>query len=218
MSGSGPPVILGTATAEVSAGALSKVTIAVSEVEPVVLASLQGRVFVPPAWEDDSPRFMLKQLSAPKQGSKVRRRLSGRDMRPVEGSAGAYEFTVEGLETGQYSLTDGKRNFTETLELPPEGLSDFEFHVPAPVEVTLSVVDRATGEDVPGIESIAWSPRRPEGVTGFSSALVERDPTTNQFLLRVPDCDFSARVSNHDYVSEEVEFTPVDGGELVLKV
>ena len=212
------PLVLVSQVVTVEAGVESKLTLEVEPMEPVVTATLGGQVYVPVRWEITSPRLSLELLSKSKTGGAIKREVRSGELEPVKGRPGLFDLQVDGLETGRYSITMEPLHYAKVFELPPEGLAGFAFEIPPPIDIVAVVEDASTGEDVPGVQGLFWSPSILDGMRSWGSSMAERDPRTGEFPMRVPACKITVHAQGQSYIRDLQSFTPQEGEKIVVQL
>jgi hypothetical protein len=204
-------------TVRVDPGLVSELTLDVQPPAMVDRATLEGSLFVPEEWAIDNPKLELRLLSASGADDRRRRMITRRELSPIEGQPGWHRFEVIGLVTGSYSITLGSLNYTQTFELTQQGLTGLEVRLPPPLDFTVVLEGELTGEDVPGIQAVFWSPKPPPGVFARGRRGASRDPATGEFRIRAPEGEIEL-FAGHPYPGSERIVTPGRGEKIILKV
>lgn len=205
------------ATVRVDPGLVSELTLDVLTPAMVDRATLEGSLHVPEEWAIDNPRLELRLLSASDADDRRQRMITRRELSPVEGQPGWHRFAVMGLVTGSYSITLKELNYTQAFELTQQGLTGLQVMLPPPLEFTVVLEDELTGEDVPSVRTVFWSPKPPPGVHSRSRSGASRDPATGEFLIRAPKGEIEL-FAGHPRPGDGLIVTPRRGERVVLKV
>ena len=210
-------VILAQERVLVKAGVQSELSLDVQSQAPVAQASLTGRLYLPEQWAIDSPRLNINRISKSKSGNDGDHQLQGNDLVHDEARIGWFDFQLDGLEVGTYSIVLATLNVAQVFELPPEGVPGLVMEVPPPLDITVALEDAETGKDLPDVQTLFWSPVRPVGMRSWSSTAAARNPETGDFSIRVPATDISVRAGGASRRASEL-ITPRAGERFVIKV
>ncbi len=136
----------------------------------------------------------------------------------MPGQPGKFAFNFPDMSIGEYELKLRNMAYIEHVQLPPEGLSNFVMAVPPPINVTVRVEDVETGQDIPSVTEVVWTPNRPDGSLRLGGVPVERDAITGSFQLRITDCELTLWAKAPDYSQEMRSFRPTSGQVAVLRL
>lgn len=155
-----PAGVLANAKFRVVAGQRTTVEVQVEPPQEIVRAGLSGVALVPPALRAVATGRVLA-ISQP--GNRIGEQAERQSLEcsweaaPADDTTPAVlRFEAKDLAVGTYALAVEGTGFSQTIELPPEGLHGLRLELGAPCEVVLDVVDAATGERIPQA-SVNWS-------------------------------------------------------------
>jgi len=197
---------LGEALADIQAGGHQLVMVEVEQASTVVRAPMTGVVNVPQEWGIGDSRVFAELHGPTPVLDNARNSLSLDRLLVVDGSDGSRLFDFGKLPTGRYTvgvLGMGLSRFGEhsiSVDLGPEGVTDIYLEVPPPAPVTVSMVDRATREDIQG--AIVWWNRTP-GRPAARKAQVQREVNIGCFEFLAPVGEIIVRGHFEGY-------TPID--------
>lgn len=178
-------VVLAEGTVEIIPGAWARIKLALDSAPRAAMAPLKGILVVPEAWGFDHFHLAVELLDAPLEGNPDRQTFSQDDLEPLAGWEDAFSWDAGLVQAGRYELNVDPPEYSISVEVPPEGLTDVRIEVPPPEEVIVRIIDASTGEDA-AIDSLHWHPKRPEWVSGGGVKTVDKDPKTGRFAFQAP--------------------------------
>lgn len=202
------PMVLGSTRVEILAGSRGTATLVVEAAPKAEAATVSGVLTVPAAWREDRPTLAMELLDSVLPGFETRHRLRTGDLQSL--ANGSWSFHFSDVQPGWYELELSDPLYSISFEVPPAGLRDVRFEVPAPALVVVRVVDRQTGEPAE-VESLAWHPRRPPRVSGGSLESARSvGPGEFQFRAPVGDLGLSAHGGGYGWRFASMTVQPGD--------
>jgi hypothetical protein len=142
------PLVLGERAVELRAGELAQVDLVLEAPPSLVTARGAGTVFVPQAWHAKDVRVTLELVDTPLGGLPRHQELLT-IARPSEREGyDTFGWSKEGLQAGRYRIGTRVPAFRIEAELPPLGRDDLDLVLPPPVELSIHVLDGASGSPV----------------------------------------------------------------------
>lgn len=128
-------------------------------------------------------------------------------------------FAGEGVAVGAYALCVEGTGFSESIELPPEGLHGLRLELGAPCEVLLDIVDAASGERVPNAH-LHWCVNASAGSSGMAEWIRAERGADALFRAQVPAGRLHWLVAAEGYGEPEESGAHVAGGhrEITLRL
>ncbi len=155
-------------TARVSADGEAQVTLNWIPETPANYAPLAGTMVLPEEWQLTNFTLTAQPQNASEQAASMPYSLHSSEMEKIAGNT--YAFKFKPLQIGKYRLELPALKYATTLELTDEGLVDFEFKIPPPVEILVTVLDELTGERAE-VRQVQWSCATVEGLALFPPIL-----------------------------------------------
>ncbi|MEM6568267.1 MAG: hypothetical protein AAF957_07640 [Planctomycetota bacterium] len=209
-------IVLASGTVDLVAGETARITLTANEAKDAASASASGVLVLPPAWGIDRPRVSFRLLGPEREGPPRRALVLPEDLRLVDGTDDTYAFEVGPLQTGRYSMMLGELWFAAAFDLGPEGRDDLRIEVPPPVDVQVSVLDVETGR-VADVSRVTWMPAPPEGTSSGRLHVVEREPGSDRFHLRVPEGSIQLWVNDPTHSRVLETFAVREGTQLTVE-
>ncbi len=175
------PVVLGSASAEILAGGLTRVTIEVAAPAKVATAHLKCTLVVDPAWGEVAPAVTVESIGTPPDGRRISRHFSSEKLKPVPGAVNTWTFYVGRVPQGSYEFEIDEPFWllSRAVDAATDGV---RLEVPGPAVAEIRAVDK-DGVELAEVTALHWNPVRSGG--GFSRAAT-RDPASGRFEIRAP--------------------------------
>lgn len=178
-------VVLGEGTVEIIPAGWSQITLTLESAPKADMAPLKGILVVPQAWGFDHFHLAIELLDTPLEGNPDKQTFSRDDLEPLADWEDAFSWDAGLVQAGRYELNVDPPEYSISIKVPPEGLTDVRIEVPPPEEVIVRIIDASTGENA-AIDRLNWHPKRPEWVSGGGVNSVEKDPQTGCFVFQAP--------------------------------
>lgn len=178
------PLTIDGALAEVRAGARTVVELDGSDFEAPELATVSGRLVVPPQWGLTSYDLYFDIVGTATPDGRSSRHLAHHDMPVLDAELGSRSFKIEDLPVGGWEVRFNPLGTTSAFTLPVGGLRDLLIEVPLPADVTVHFKDSDTGDAIPNA-NVCWVPNR-EGLKS-SGVLNQAGPQSDgSYRFRAP--------------------------------
>jgi hypothetical protein len=147
----------------------------------------------------------LQLLDTPLEGAQRRFLLFPPRVDSPRPGFAAFRWSQDGLQVGRYVLGIQEPPFSLNLEVPPGGREDLDVVVPAPVELTVWVVDAATGEEVV-TDQLQWFQHlsieeMDAGRMVFANAPPRRGPSGHGYVIVAPAVEIDLALTHWGYQS-----------------
>lgn len=195
-------VVLGTGYVEIIAERRSRLTLWLEPPPRVETAPLKGILLVPQGWTPEiyGPFFDLtiRLEDIPLEGNPDWTTVNQKDIKPLMGRKDAFSWDAGMVQTGRYELDVGPFDYSISLTVPPEGLTDVLIEIPPLQKVSLRVIDTSTGTDAE-IRTIGWRPKTSPLDDGGSISSVEKNYENKLFEFMAPLGEIIVSISPDDY-------------------
>jgi hypothetical protein len=179
------PVVLGSAEAELAAGATTAVTIALDPMPSPERAEASGWILVPTAWELDRMRAHLEPLGPSLDSETGWFDIACDRVPSPRAGYTAFRWSRPGLPLGRYELSLFEPPGSMVFDVVPGGVRDVLFVLPQPVELLVRLVEAGTAVDI-RTDDLRWHPRMPDEVKGWALQGMEFDAETGLYRSLAP--------------------------------
>lgn len=195
-------IVLGTSEVEIIAGRRSRLTLWLEPAPRVETAPLKGILIVP---QECTPEIYgsffsltIRLEDTPLEGNPDWITIRQKDFKPLMGRKDAFSWDAGMVQTGRYELDFGPFDYSISLTVPPEGLTDVLIEIPPFQKVSLRVIDASTGTDAE-IRTIGWRPKTSPLDDGGSISRVEKNYENRLFEFMAPLGEITVSISPDDY-------------------
>jgi hypothetical protein len=207
-----PAGVLAKTKFRVVAGQRATVDIHVEPPPEVVRASLSGIALLPAQFRQ---RASGKVLAISQLGNRLgeqpdRLPLTGSWESEPDAPFATLRFAGEELAVGTYALCVEGTGFSESIELPPQGLHGLRLELGAPCEVVFDVVDAASGERVPNVH-LHWCVNANAGSSGMAEWIRAERGADALFRAQVPAGELHWLIAAEGYGEPEQSGAHVAG-------
>lgn len=192
------PLVLGETTAVVEVGRTQYATVLVEPPPERTTVLLAGTFFLPPAWDDQDISLKFEPMDLVGKTSQDERDLDLSGMRPDPARAGLYHWDAGLVVPGRYEVASYGLDMQWVVDTGPNGNTAAEIVVGAPVDVSVRVLEEATGEWLEAAQ-VLWNGERPEGVMGGLLAQAEWNAATKTYEFRAAAGRIEVGVHDRDY-------------------
>jgi hypothetical protein len=202
------PVVLAKGRATIERGRRSRVELELAPSPESVSVRLGGTVEVPAAWQLERFLLVAELLDPPLGGREAIVRLSSSSMEHDEARPETWRWHIDEAQAGRYELEVYPLAYSISLRVDAPGREDIVLAVPPPIELTVRVLDAATGAPA-AVEYVHWHCRWPEWVRGGGAMQAEATADPGVWRLRAPETtvEVSASGGLYRHASTTVDLT-----------
>ncbi len=204
------PLCLGEGTVRIESAQRAYLTLPLTDAPRHRTVPLEGQLMVPAEWGFESMTLNVKLLGNPLPGNRDEIYIRKRDLDPVPGREGLYNWSAGSVQPGRYTLILNPPEYGVTVLVGEAGLKDAYIEVPLPARVSVRVIDAFDRTDV-ALDEISWHPKRPPGVTGGGLESAAKNTQSNRFEFLAPQGEIEIAIWSDKHTSRHRSFTVLPG-------
>lgn len=203
------PIVVGAASVDVPAGGRAAATLRVGAPPRAARVPFAGTLLLAPEFGLERFSLRLELLDPAEREADQNRWLQSSALTSDPARPGRFGFDFGTIPAGFYEVGVSELGYSISFRLGPAGDTSYVLEIPPPAICAVRVVEAATGSRAE-VDSVLWTCRRPEGVSGGSLENSAWNEATGTFEFLAPQGDVLVHIwaDTYQFFNEHFRLGP----------